>query len=185
METTHAKIDIRQMTREDIPAICKADHDESESFVDYLNRQIDFQDNEECLALLAVCDDQVAGYAFLFYQCRWGALKNQGLPCICDLVVFEPYRRKGIATKLMDCAEASARRVNTKIYLEVCLNQDYGPAQRFYALRGYIPDGAGVYYEDRVLAKDAPCKNDDELTLCLVKELVVPERLSNKNSGEL
>ena len=165
------EIEIRQMTREDIPAICKADGDETTAFVNYLNGQLVFQDNRECAALLALCDGRVAGYVFLFYECRWGALKNQGLPGICDLVVFEPYRRKRIASRLMDSAEALARRVNTKIYLEVCLNAEYGPAQRFYALRGYVPDGAGVYYEDRVLPKDEACKNDDELTLCLVKEL--------------
>ena len=172
-QTEHAmnEIEIRQMTREDIPAICQADNDETESFVVYLNRQLDFQDNGECAALLALCDGKAAGYVFLFYECRWGALKNQGLPGICDLVVFEPYRRKRIATGLMDSAEALARRVNTKIYLDVCLNAEYGPAQRFYALRGYVPDGAGVYYEERVLPKDEACKNDDELTLCLVKEL--------------
>ena len=164
-------IEVRQMTREDIPAICKADNDESESFVNYLNRQLEFQDNDECSALFALCDGQAAGYVFLHYQCRWGALKNQGLPGICDLVVFEPYRRKGIATKLMDPAEALAGRANTKVYLDVCLNAEYGPAQRFYVLRGYVPDGAGVYYEERVLAKDEGCRNDDELTLCLVKEL--------------
>jgi hypothetical protein len=32
------EIEIRQMTREDIPAICQADNDETESFVVYLNR---------------------------------------------------------------------------------------------------------------------------------------------------
>ena len=117
-------------------------------------------------------DKQVAGYVFLFYQCKWGALKDQGLPGICDLVVFEPYRRKGIATKLMDRAEALARRVNSKIYLDVCLNAEYGPAQRFYVLRGYVPDGAGVYYEEHVPEKGEICKNDDDLTLCLVKELL-------------
>ena len=164
-------IEVRPMTREDIPAICMADHDESEAFVNYLNRQLDFQDDKECAALLALCDGRVAGYVFLFYRCKWGALKNRGLPGICDLMVFEPYRRKGIATKLMDCAETQARQVNTKVYLDVCLNADYGPAQRFYALRGYVPDGAGVYYEERVPKKDDVLRNDDELTLCLVKEL--------------
>ncbi len=164
------RIEVRQMTREDIPAICKADNDESEAFVNYLKEQLDYQDNKECAALLALYDNRVAGYVLLFYQCRWGALKNQGLPGICDLKVFEPYRRKGVATKLMDCAEALARRENTKLYLEVCLNADYGPAQRFYILRGYVPDGAGVYYEERVLGKDEVCRNDDELTLCLIKE---------------
>lgn len=165
-------IEVRRMTREDIPAICRADHDETESFVNYLNRQLDFQENNECAALLALCDNRVAGYVFLFYQCRWGALKNRGLPGVCDLMVFEPFRRKGIATKLMDCAEDLARAVNTKIYLDVCLSAEYGPAQRFYALRGYVPDGAGVYYEERVPAKDEVLRNDDELTLCLVKELL-------------
>ena len=55
-------IEIRQMTRKDIPAICKADHDESVAFVNYLNRQLDFQDNKECAALLALYDNRVAGY---------------------------------------------------------------------------------------------------------------------------
>ncbi len=165
-------IEVRRMTREDIPAICRADHDETESFVNYLNRQLDFQENNECAALLALCDNRVAGYVFLFYQCRWGALKNRGLPGVCDLMVFEPFRRKGIATKLMDCAEDLACAVNTKIYLDVCLSAEYGPAQRFYALRGYVPDGAGVYYEERVPTKDEVFRNDDELTLCLVKKLL-------------
>lgn len=58
-----------------------------------------------------------------------------------------------------------------KIYLDVCLNSDYGPAQRFYIKRGYIPDGKGVYYEEKTCETDAVCRNNDELTLCLVKEL--------------
>jgi hypothetical protein len=31
---------------------------------------------------------------------------------------------------------------------------------------------AGVYYEEHVPEKDEVCKNDDDLTLCLVKELL-------------
>ena len=42
---------------------------------------------------------------------------------------------------------------------------------RFYVKRGYVPDGAGVYYESKVLGLNAPCNNNDELSLCLVKEL--------------
>lgn len=32
-------------------------------------------------------------------------------------------------------------------------------------------DGKGIYYEEKVCEMNAVCKNDDELTLCLVKEL--------------
>ncbi len=164
-------IQIRKMTYGDIPLICKADKDESESFITYLKNNLDNQENKKCSALLALYDDQIAGYVFLYYECKWGGLKDQGLPGVADLIVFEPYRRKGIATALMDIAEKEARSIHSKIYLEVCLNSDYGPAQRFYVKRGYVPDGAGVYYEQEVLGINASCRNDDELTLCLVKEL--------------
>ena len=107
----------------------------------------------------------------MYYKCKWGGLKDQGLPSVVDLIVFPAYRRKGVATALMDAAEQEARLINSKIYLDVCLNSDYGPAQRFYIKRGYVPDGAGVYYEAEILGVNAPCKNDDELSLCLVKEL--------------
>ena len=90
---------------------------------------------------------------------------------ICKADHDESEKNKGMATALMDAAEAIAEKHGGKVYLEVCLNSEYGPAQRFYVKRGYVPDGKGVYYEGRVCGTDAPCKNDDELTLCLVKEL--------------
>lgn len=31
--------------------------------------------------------------------------------------------------------------------------------------RGYVPDGKGVYHEEKV------CKSNDKLTLCLTKDL--------------
>ena len=96
---------------------------------------------------------------------------NQGIPGVVDLKVLEPYRKKGIGNRLMDVAEEIAGAYGDKVYLDVCLNSDYGAAQRLYIKRGYIPDGKGVYYEEKVCLVDAPCKNDDELTLCLVKDL--------------
>lgn len=56
-----------------------------------------------------------------------------------------------------DFTVALARRENTKVYLDVCLSAEYGPAQRFYVMRGYVPDGEGVYYEEHVLKKDEVC----------------------------
>ena len=166
-----SNVQIRKMTYDDIPLICKADNDESESNIEYLKNNLDNQDNKKCSALLALYNNQIAGYVFLYYECKWGGLKNQGLPSVVDLIVFEAYRRKGIATALMDFAEREARSFNSKIYLDVCLNSEYGPAQCFYIRRGYVPDGAGVYYEQEVLSINSPCFNDDELTLCLVKKL--------------
>lgn len=168
---SHSCIEVRRMNYDDIPFICRADGDESPEYNAYLKRQLDNQAKGECTALLALYNGAVAGYVFLYHQCRWGGMANQNIPGIVDLIVFEKYCRKKIATILLDIAEETARRYCNRIYLDVCLNSDYGPAQRFYAKRGYIPDGKGVYYEGKVCETDAACANNDELTLCLVKEL--------------
>ncbi len=69
----------------------------------------------------------------------------------------------------MDEAERIAVKHHSKIYLDVCLNSEYGAAQRLYIKRGYLPDGKGAYYEEKVCPVNAKCSND-ELTLCLIKE---------------
>lgn len=164
-------IDVRVMTQNDIALICEAADDAGEENVSYFERQLANQDKQECTALIALCDGEVAGHVFLYYKCRWGGMANCNLPSVVDLVVFEKYRKKGIATKLMNIAEEIAKEYGSKIYLDVCLNSEYGPAQVLYIKRGYVPDGKGVYYEEKVCETNADCKNDDELTLCLVKEL--------------
>ena len=166
-----ANIVVRTMNYDDITSICKADNDESEDNKRYLNNQLVNQDKQECSALLALYNGEIAGYVFLYYQCRWGGLANCNLPGVVDLIVFEKYRKNGIATVLMDVAENIAKTYSDKVYLDVCLNSEYGPAQRFYIKRGYIPDGNGVYYEEKICETNAICKNDDELTLCLIKQL--------------
>lgn len=166
-----SNVDIREMSYDDIPFICKADDDESDRNIAYLNNQLKNQDKHECSALIALYHGKVAGYVFLYYKCRWGGLANCNIPGVVDLIVFEEYRQKGIATNLMDVAEDIAKKHSNKVYLDVCLSSEYGPAQRLYIKRGYIPDGKGVYYEEKVCETDAICKNNDELTLCLVKEL--------------
>ena len=163
---------VRKIKREDILGICRADNDESEENVHYLTGHVERQARGECTALLAVYEGEIAGYVFIYFNCRWGALKNQNIPGIVDLYVFEKYRRCGIATKLMNEAEKIAKQHGKKVYLDVCLDSSYGPAQVFYAKRGYVPDGNGVYYEDKVCRENMNCVNDDELTLCLVKDLI-------------
>lgn len=166
-----SNISVRRMTYNDIPFICEAYDNKSENDAAYLKRQLESQDKQECIALLALYNEHVAGYVLLYYKCRWGGLANCNIPSVVDLIVFEKYRREKIATVLMDVAEDIAKKYCNKVYLDVCLNAEYGPAQRLYAKRGYIPDGKGVYYEGKVCETDADCKNNDELTLCLVKNL--------------
>lgn len=168
---TSGALKIRKMKSEDIIGICHASGDDSEGNKDYLENQIKNQSDGDCTALLALYENEIAGFVFLYYKCRWGGLRNKGIPSVVDLFVLPSFRKQQIGSRLMDVAECLASADNSQIYLDVCLNQEYGDAQRFYIKRGYIPDGKGVYYEQEICPTDAACKNDDELTLCLVKEL--------------
>ena len=105
---------IRIMNYDDIMSICKADNDESEQNERYLKNQLANQDKRECSALLALYHGEIAGYVFLYYRCKWGGLANCNVPGVVDLIVFEKYRKKGIATALMDVAENIAKKQVTE-----------------------------------------------------------------------
>lgn len=164
-------ISIRDMEESDILGICQAEGDMSPGNIQYYEKQFGHIREKMCAGLLAVCQGEMAGYVYLYYQCKWGGLGNQGYPGVVDLYVTEKFRRRGIGSLLMDEAERIAAEYGGLIYLDVGLNSAFGSAQRLYAKRGYLPDGKGCYYEEKICGTDAWCRNSDELTLCLVKEL--------------
>lgn len=165
------EIIVRDMEETDCSAICKAEEDESEGSMRYYEKQFGHIREKMCAGLTAVCQGEIAGYVYLYYQCKWGGLGNRGIPGVVDLSVMEKFRRRGIGNLLMDTAERIASEYSSLIYLDVGLNSEFGSAQRLYVKRGYIPDGKGCYYEDKICDIDAPCRNSDELSLCLVKKL--------------
>lgn len=71
----------------------------------------------------------------------------------------------------MDAAEKVAAKYSNTVYLGVGLHEGYGSAQRMYVKRGYIPDGSGVWYSERICPQNSDCCNDDDLILYFSKEL--------------
>ena len=61
--------------------------------------------------------------------------------------------------------------ISDKVTLGVGLHSGYGPAQRLYIKRGYIPDGTGVWYQNHQPAMNAVCEDIGELVLYLSKNL--------------
>ena len=113
----------------------------------------------------------VKGQCTLELQPKEGPWAGQNIPVITDLTVFFDVHGKGLGTRLLDAAEAGAARFSDTVCLAVGLHSGYGPAQRIYVKRGYVPDGSGVWYRGRVLDQYAPCVNDDDLVLWLSKKL--------------
>lgn len=129
------------------------------------------QSEGRAIALAAEFKGNIAGYINVYPDSKWGAFAGRGYPEIVDFGVLEKYRRKGIGSRLMDTAEKIASEYSDTVYLGVGLHSGYGSAQRMYIKRGYIPDGGGVWYGDRVCPQYSDCCNDDELVLYMSKKL--------------
>ena len=120
---------------------------------------------------IAEYDGKTAGICTLLLEAREGPWAGKGVPEIEDLCVFFHLHGRGIGTRLLDAAEAEAAKTADQVCLAVGVHSGYGPAQRMYVRRGYVPDGSGVWYRGKVLEQYAPCRNDDDLLLYMAKRL--------------
>ena len=70
---------------------------------------------------------------------------------------------------MLEEAEKRVKLFSNKVTLGVGLHSGYGPAQRLYIKRDYIPDGSGVWYRNQSLEMNAVCEEIGELVLYLSK----------------
>ena len=110
-----------------------------------------------------------------FVTIRWVShnvqFREANIPLIHHLEVFSQYRRQGLACSLMNEAEALIATRATKAGIVVGLFDAYGPAQRLYARRGYIPDGRGICQGHHPLKQGETVTLDHDIILWLVKDL--------------
>ena len=166
------QITIRSMNKADIDFFPSAFSEQGwdkprELFVSYYERQ----QRREIQVFVAETDGTLAGYVLLLPQDTHGPFAGRAIPVISDFNVLEKYQCAGIGSRLLDAAEAAAAETADEVCLGVGLHSGYGPAQRLYVKRGFIPDGSGVWYQDKLLAPYTACVNDDDLVLYLSKKL--------------
>ena len=125
----------------------------------------------ETVLLLALSSGAYLGHCHLVWESGYAGFRERGIPEIQDLNVTGARRRQGVATRLLDEAEARIAKRSRHAGIGFALYADYGAAQRLYILRGYVPDGRGVHYRGQPVAPGQPCPVDDDLALYLVKEL--------------
>ena len=135
-----------------------------------LTRYFKEQESGEREVLVAEIDGAVAGYVTILPSAKHGPFAGI-YPELSDFNVFEPFRNQGIGNQLLEEAEKRVKFVSSKVTLGVGLHLGYGPAQRLYIRRGYIPDGTGVWYRNKPLEMGASCQNDNDLVLYLSKDL--------------
>ena len=120
--------------------------------------------------LVAEVEGALAGYITILPCAKQGPFAGMD-PELSDFNVFEPFQNQGIGNLLMEEAEKRVKLISDKVTLGVGLHSGYGPAQRLYIKRGYIPDGTGVWYQNHQPAMNAVCEDIGELVLYLSKNL--------------
>lgn len=123
------------------------------------------------VVLVAEVDGEPVGYCTLRWAAHYPPFREAGIPEIVDLNVLPPFRRRGIATALIDALEARAAERSNVVGLGVGLYADYGPAQQLYVARGYRPDGRGVVYDNRPVEPGASIPIDDDACLMFTRQL--------------
>ena len=135
-----------------------------------LTRYFKEQESGEREVLVAEVEGAVAGYITILPCAKQGPFAGMA-PELSDFNVFEPFQNQGIGNLLLEEAEKRVRLISDKVTLGVGLHSGYGPAQRLYIKRGYIPDGTGVWYQNHQPAMNAVCEDIGELVLYLSKNL--------------
>jgi len=164
--------EIRLLESEDIPEIAEAFHQlgwhkPASQYEQYLR--------EQSLGLrhvfVAFVKKEFAGYLTVCWHSLYEPFQKENIPEIVDFNVLPKFRRQRIGTQLMDIAENTIAKVNPVAGIGVGLDPDYGAAQRLYVLRGYVPDGCGLYYRDHYVKYGEQINVDDDLGMHLTKEL--------------
>ena len=165
------KITVRDLSENDPAVFAAAEREQGwQSDESGLRKRLEDKAAGRAICLAADWCGEPAGYVSVYPNCEHGAFAGR-LPMIVDFAVLEKYRRHGIGGKLMDVAEEIAGRFADEVGLGVGLHPGYGSAQRMYVKRGYVPDGSGVWYQNKVCGEYESCCNDDDLVLYLSKKL--------------
>ena len=133
-------------------------------------RYYEEQENGQRVVLLAFYDGEFAGHVNIIWKSEYPLFTEQNIPEISDLIVIPDLRLQRIATTLVDEAEKRIFKHSPFAGIGVGMYADYGPAQRMYILRGYVPDRLGLMYKRKPVKPGEMVKVDDDLVLFMVKE---------------
>lgn len=129
------------------------------------------QERGEMMLLVAAEGDALLGYVKVVWLPEYAPFREAGIPEIQDLNVVPAARRKAVATRLLNRAEALVAQRSPVAGIGVGLHPGYAAAQRLYARRGYVPDGRPLQYHGAPVREGQEVRLDNDLTMNLTKEL--------------
>jgi hypothetical protein len=139
--------------------------------VDRYRRYLDEQAAGTRAVRVALVNGQFAGYLTVCYESSYLPFRMAGVPEIVDLNVLPYFRRRRIASRLMDVAENLISIVSDTAGIGVGLYADYAAAHLMYLSRGYLPDGRGVACHGGTVEPGTCVRVDDNLALMMTRRL--------------
>lgn len=121
--------------------------------------------------LVAFLDGKFVGYLTVIWESDYEPFRESGIPEINDFNVLPDVRRQGVGTALMDEAERVVAERSAYSGIGFGMGADYGPAQRLYVLRGYVPDGRGLIDHLKQVTYGEQITVSHELAIYLTKKL--------------
>jgi GNAT superfamily N-acetyltransferase len=125
----------------------------------------------ERVVLVGWLDGKAVAHGSLVWEPTYPPFRQAGIPEIQDVNVAPPYRRRGVASAILDRAEQLAASRAAVVGIGFGLHPGYRAAQRLYVRRGYVPDGQGVFCRGRFLEENETIVLDDGPVLYLTKDL--------------
>ncbi|PAP77218.1 GNAT family N-acetyltransferase [Rubrivirga marina] len=172
METNPSQTAIRPLQDSDPPVIEAAFAGIGWSKpAEQYERYLDEQRADRRRVFVAEVEREFAGYVTLNWHPDYPPFREAEVPEIQDLNVLPPFRERGLGAALVRAAEDAARERSAVVGIGVGLGSDYGSAQRLYVRLGYVPDGCGVAYSDRIVVPGERVVVDDDLVLHFTKRL--------------
>ena len=166
------KPSIRPLESQDIPQIAEAFekigwNKPASQYERYLMEQV----AKLRVVYVAFVEEQFAGYLTICWISSYPAFREAMIPEVVDFNVLPKFQRQGIGTQLMDLAENEIAKRSPMAGIGVGLYPNYGAAQRMYVLRGYVPDGRGLYQNYHFPKHGEQIIVDDGLALYFTKDV--------------
>ncbi len=165
-------IEIRQMQAGDIQEMLSAlVHSGFKKTGPLFDRYLREQTAGKRVVLMAFADGKFAGYLTVIWESDYPPFRESEIPEVNDFNVLPEARRKGIGTRLMDEAERVVSERSVYSGIGFGMGADYGPAQRLYVLRGYVPDGNGLMNHSKPVTYGEQITVSHEMAIYLTKKL--------------
>lgn len=131
-------------------------------------------DDADTSFILAYAGADPVGTVTVRWNPRYPPFRDASIPFIQNIEIRYDLRGQGYGSHVLEAVEQLIARRSSKAGICVALFDAYGPAQRLYARRGYIPDGRGACHRFTPLRHGDTIVLDDDHLLWLVKDLASP-----------